>query len=127
MLQHIVYTACTCDIRTPHARVGKVNKASKKNIETRGFPSRQKFLYEPWSIIKRFHCIQNGIGFLYIMECNILTTLQAIHFLGHAVELNDSAELVADALHLKGGALKDLGRLDEAEKVGGAGDIFGLW
>ena len=49
--------------------------------------------------------------------------MQALQYLSHAVELHDSSELKADALHLQGGLLKDIGRLEDAEEVGVQGRI----
>lgn len=44
--------------------------------------------------------------------------MQALQYLSRSVELHDSSELKADALHLKGGLLKDMGILGDAEEVG---------
>lgn len=51
--------------------------------------------------------------------------MQALRHLELAVELHSSAELRADALHLKGGVLKDMGGLAEAEEVRVCGRVCG--
>ncbi len=59
------------------------------------------------------HHTHRGCGL--INESVVL--LQAVAHLRVAAEASEGAEERVDALHLLGGALKDLGDLDQAEKV----------
>ena len=43
--------------------------------------------------------------------------MQALEYSERAVELSNSNEAKSDAYHLQGGILKDLGRMEEAERV----------
>ena len=55
-----------------------------------------------------------GCGLTY---CTCLYNAQAVHHFRQSADLTKVAEEKGNSLHLLGGALKDLNRLDEAEQV----------